>query len=61
MSSSIVAFGSKLKDFVQSVTGFVKKAVPVVKKVFKNPLVQQALNAFGKFVTSDKKSAWVTP
>jgi hypothetical protein len=48
MSSSILAFGSKLKDFVQRVTGFVKKAVPVVKKVFKNPLVQQALNVFGK-------------
>jgi hypothetical protein len=40
------------------VTGFVKKAVPVVKKVFKNPLVHQALNVFGKFVTKDKKSAW---
>jgi hypothetical protein len=34
----------------------VKKAVLVVKKVFKNPLVQQALNEFGKFMTSDKKS-----
>jgi hypothetical protein len=43
---------------MQGVTGFVKKAVPVVKKEFKNPLVQQALNAFWKFVTSDKKSAW---
>jgi hypothetical protein len=57
MSSTIVAFRSKLKDFVQPVTGFVKKAVPVVKKVFKNPLVHQVLNAFGKFVISDKKSA----
>jgi hypothetical protein len=58
MSSAIVAFGSKLKDFVQRVAGFVKKAVPVAKKVFKNPLVQQTLNAFGKFVTKDKKSSW---
>jgi hypothetical protein len=58
MSSAIVAFWNKLKDFVQRVTVFVKKAVLVVKKVFKNPLVQQALNAFGKFVTSDKKSVW---
>jgi hypothetical protein len=39
MSNTIVVFGSKLKDFVQLVTGFVKKAVPVVKKVLKNPLV----------------------
>jgi hypothetical protein len=58
MSSAIVAFGSKLKDFVQRVAGFVKKAVPVAKKVFKSSLVQQALNAFGKFVTKDKKSSW---
>jgi hypothetical protein len=58
MSSAIVAFGSKLKDVVQHVTGFLKIAVPVVKKMFKNPLVQQALNAFGKFMTKDKKSSW---
>jgi hypothetical protein len=39
MSSEIVAFERKLKDFMQDVTGLVK-------------------NAFWKFVTSDKKSAW---
>jgi hypothetical protein len=58
MSSEIVVFGSKPKDFVHRVTGFVKKAIPVVKKVFKNPFVKQALNALLKFVTSEKKSAW---
>jgi hypothetical protein len=58
MSSAIVTFENKLKDFVQRVTGFLKKAVPVVKKVFKNLPVQQVLNSFGKFVTSDKKSPW---
>jgi hypothetical protein len=56
--SAIVAFGSKLKDFIQHIPGFIKKAALVVKKVFKNPLVQQALNAFGKWITKDKKSHW---
>jgi hypothetical protein len=56
--SAIVAFGSKMKDFIQRIAGFVKKAVPVVKKVLKNHLVQQALNAFGKWITKNKKSTW---
>jgi hypothetical protein len=56
--SAIVAFGSKLKDFIQRIAGFVKKASPTVKKVLKNPLVQQALNAFGKWITKDKNSHW---
>jgi hypothetical protein len=29
-----------------------------VKKVFKNSLVQEALNTFGKWITKDKKSAF---
>jgi hypothetical protein len=56
--SAIVAFGSKLKDFIQRIAGFVKKAAPTVKKVLKNPLVQHALNAFGKWITKDKTSTW---
>jgi hypothetical protein len=61
MSSAIVAFWSKLKDFMQHVIGFANKAVPIVKKVSENPLVQQALNGFWKYVTNDKKSVLATP
>jgi hypothetical protein len=56
--SAIVAFGSKLKDFIQRIAGFAKKAAPVVKKVLKNPLVQQALNAFGKWLTNESTFPW---
>jgi type I site-specific restriction endonuclease len=38
--------------------GLVKKAAQTVKKVLKNPLVRDALNAFGKWITKDKKSNW---
>jgi hypothetical protein len=55
---AIVAFGSKLKDFIQRIAGFVKKAAPTVKKILKNPLVQQPLNALWKWVTKDKTSTW---
>jgi hypothetical protein len=56
--SATVPFGNNLKDFIQHIAGFVKKAPQTLKKVLKNPLFQQALNAFEKWITNRKKSTW---